>query len=475
VTRAAATSRAVPVVMALAATIAAAPPAVRAQTPPITVHNSSPLAICFVSIFRPEGDTGPERLPGEETIEPGASRAFEVGPGSWNVMAGDCDDGATLGFAFHLPPGAETTVGGSGRVAVRIQNERGERVCEVRESDGDNVLPYWRDSENPSYVESLPMDAGEAQWVFLSPGVHALEARSCDGETVQSGEIDVPRQTVWKVALEPPPACTVPTEAPRITGLERLYFRRIEGRLAGDPSIAQAIGARAVKALLPEKLRPGQRHWEPAAAENTDRVLGVQDFQISAPGGAHEWLLREVRDTSNRLTEEWWAFYDDGCRTDVWYFTPDPALTEGKLVTEIALQAVTRPEADGLNLAVAGQMDRPAGAWWQMSADLLFRVSADGFALQRVANRTRVFHDYDRLQKPVTMSAVVERDVTLEGTPMVEVRSRDGISPRRAKACLEAAEGIGGSAMAQCLVAGPGADVRHRPRQEPSPIERGGR
>jgi hypothetical protein len=443
------------------------------QSAAITIDNASTLEICSAYVFRPDGDEGADRLGDVETIAPAASRAFEVGPGRWNVMVRDCEDGTIVDFAFRLPAGSEMTVGGRGAVPVKIRNAGDERLCEVKDGD-DNVLPHWSDPAYPSSREFAALDSGEAAWIFLPPGVHTLAARSCEGETVQYGRIEVPRQTVWTVDGQAAAECQVRDAPRRILGLERLYFRRIDGPTASDASVAKSIGVAALRPLIPETLGDGPRYWQRFFPEETaGRDLTVQDFPLPTPEGAPEWVLREVRDTSNRLTEQWWLLYDDGCRVDAWYFTPDPGLMEGKLLTELAIASVARPQPDHFVVSVAGRMDRPGGAWWQMTADLVFALAQGGATLQRVANRSRVDHDYDRSGVPITMGAVVERDVTHEGKSMVEVRSRAGISERRAAPCLsETAKVTSAVGVAECLVAGPGASVRYRPLEDPSPIER---
>jgi hypothetical protein len=262
--------------------------------------------------------------------------------------------------------------------------------------------------------------------------------------------------------------CRSAGSAPRIRGLERLYFRHIDGPLDRDPSVTNSIGAATLRVLMPATLRGTPRDGRPLVPADTDRELSVRDFPISGNGA--EWLLREVRDTSHRITEQWWVLYEKGCRVDAWYFTPDPRLTDDKLLTDVGVVAVSHPAVDRLVLSVAGRMDRPAGAWWEMSGDLLFSLAAGTATLQRVANRTSVFHDYDRGTAPITLSAVVERDVTREGKQMVEVRTLDGIDEPDGEPCLDPEKATTG--LAACLIAKPGVQLRYRPIEEPSPIER---
>jgi hypothetical protein len=443
----------------------------------ITIRNASPLEICEVAIFAPGADPVENRLDDDERIAPGASRRFAVGPGPWNVLTADCDDGTPVGLDFRRPAG-EMTVGGAGTVALKIQNAREERVCEVREGE-DNLLPHWAHPANPSYRELWPIDPGETQWVLLPPGVHFLEARSCGGESIQEAEVEVPHQATWKLEPHPPAGCTVRAGAPRVTGLERLYFRKIEGPMADDASVTTAIDPAALRRLLPEKLPTGRRYWESGTATDTDRELRVQDHLLPTAAGEPEWLLREVQDTSVRMPQQWWVFYEDGCRTDGWYFTPARDLTEGKLLTDVRLVRIERPAPARMTLSVAGRMDRPAGAWWEMSADLLFGVSSEGIRLERVANRTYVYSDYDRGEGSVSMSALVERDVVHDGRPMVEVRGKGGIDERTRVRCAldpEVTEvGLDGAVSPECVTAGAGATVKYRAQDAPSYMERGGR
>jgi hypothetical protein len=359
-----------------------------------TVANHSPIPICQVFIgTRDADDLGPNRLDEDETIASGQQRAFVVEPGTHDLMASDCD-GATLIYAFA--PVGEVAIGADGTVPMAVVNDSGQSVCEILDEDLEssrNLLPHLRDKENPTLVEYAPMEAGESHWLFLTPGPHHLTVKTCDDkELARAEEVAIPHAGAWTIggAENAPATCALNTPAPRLLGLERVYFEAIDGPAARHPSVAQAIDPKTLRLLLPEMLREGVRYWQPYSPRRTDRVLRATDFRVPSPSPSiQELLLREVEDTSSGLPQQWWMLYADGCRVNGWYFTPAPQRSEGKLLTDLRIGAVTQPQAGQIAMAVHGEMQRPGGVHWSKSADLLFSASGDAIRLEAVRDERK--------------------------------------------------------------------------------------
>ncbi|HEV7499676.1 MAG TPA: hypothetical protein VGQ33_06715, partial [Vicinamibacteria bacterium] len=279
----------------------------------------------------------------------------------------------------------------------------------------------------------------------------------------------------------------------RFVDLERLYFQRIIGRMAAHPSVARSLHAIGLKALLPESLRPADRHWEIAFPDQADAgSLSVQDFRVPLRG--RELVLREVEDSSARLTEQWWVLYAKGHRTDAWYFVPDPARMDNKLLTDLSIGSVDAPRPGLLVLHVSGSMLRPAGAWWVRGAELTFSAANHDLRLARVSDRYFASRDYDRGEGEPPISVRTYGDVEEAPGALSEVRSYDAVPSPVLKQCAGGDGGIAGDAgpvggkaaaaepfdpsdpidesTARCITATAGATVERQPAT-PSLIERG--
>lgn len=274
----------------------------------------------------------------------------------------------------------------------------------------------------------------------------------------------------------PAPAaeCTPRAEHARFAGLERLYFERIEGRVADHGSVARAVDPAALRALLPEKT-PRVPHLRPFRPETTERELTAQDFRLPGTDGL---LLRQVTDSSQRLAEQWWLLYDGPCRADAWYFVPQPSRTENKLLTEVRVDAVRMPGIGRLAFDVGGTMLRPGGAWWRMTATLAFTLSGAEITLERVAAYRRITRGYESEGQATSLTVTDERPVTRAGQAQVEIRRASSSRPAAGHACPVPPEDDGDSAAAvdawvACALEAP--EVGHRAADTPSALERGGK
>jgi hypothetical protein len=182
---------------------------------------------------------------------------------------------------------------------------------------------------------------------------------------------------------------------------------------------------------------------------------------------------------------------------------PSPARTEGKLLTELSIYDLQQPRAGVLVLRVSGSMMRPAGAWWERGADLIFSAAGNEIRLERVSDRYFASRDYDRGEgdppidvrtyapldegAPVSPTDVGSKDKvgpTDKAGPMIEVRSHDAVPDAVLRECavetghadkaedFDPSEPVGES-IAGCVTARPGATVERLPAATPSFIERG--
>ena len=260
---------------------------------------------------------------------------------------------------------------------------------------------------------------------------------------------------------------------PRFAGLEGLYFERTD-----DPGRG-AWRADAVRCLLPERLPPGP--CARAAADEED--LSVRDVPLAIGGASGRVVLRQVHDRVHRITEQWWCLYQNGRRSECWFFAPDPQRTENKLLADYEVAEVRAPEPGRIVLRSCGRMLRPQGAWWWHGKDFAFTVSGTTLRFDHVLGRFYFSRGYDlgeKEQPPLSVS--IERPVP--GSERLETRSINPVTEAMIERCRyrdplnvegETVTCADLERSAQCLTSGPEAEVRSRERREPSFIERGGK
>lgn len=266
---------------------------------------------------------------------------------------------------------------------------------------------------------------------------------------------------------------------PRFTGLERLYFQRLDA-----PASVEAFHAAAAARLLPEVLPRSQRFAEPRSDEEAEDLF-VQDFTLPPVVAAGELVLRQVIDRTHRISDQWWALYRDGRRTDLWFFTAhvidagDGASPRtGKALSSLAIERVLAPAADRLVLRVCGGMARPQGAWWTGRRDLDFTVAGGELRYRRALTRFSIGQGHDLGDGPPAPSATTERDDP-EHPGRVAVRRLDSPTAAVLTACgftdeADARDCDALEKIALCLTERPEARQTHRGAEEPTFIERGG-
>ena len=153
----------------------------------------------------------------------------------------------------------------------------------------------------------------------------------------------------------------------RLEGLERLYFERVVG--LGDQHSATRP-SQDVASLIPAVLARPEFATRVSQPKEPDGQLLVRDFELPLGSIKHRIWIREVSDVSHpRISELWWALYDDGSRTDVWYFTANPDRTDGKMLSNYLLNSVSMATSELAVFRVQGEMFRPGGAWWIVGKD----------------------------------------------------------------------------------------------------------
>jgi hypothetical protein len=249
--------------------------------------------------------------------------------------------------------------------------------------------------------------------------------------------------------------------------------------LAGAATPSHSLRSEPVscgEACFPEALPARQWHTE---AYRTDAVT-VQDFRIPVQGSRSNLLLRQVLDRQHpRITEQYWALYENGLRVDCWFFSPAPeANSEGKLLAPYEVSQVLAGQDGSVVFRTFGSMHRPGGSGWMQGKDFVFTVSQSALKFQYAVGR--FFLSYG-----ARLEVNGERLIQREGQRVIEVRIRNSIPATALVRCgyqdpaeselEEAAYYRELERAVRCLLDEPDATTRYRRLAEPSFIERGGR
>jgi hypothetical protein len=255
-----------------------------------------------------------------------------------------------------------------------------------------------------------------------------------------------------------------PAEPIRLTGLDRLYFERMT-----DPAEAETCGPE-VSRLLPARLEESA-----TAATEEDGLCDEfesRDFDLPASGALR---LRQVVDRNHpRIAVQYWAVYEGGVRSDLWWFAPLPERTGGKLLSPYEV-SVVEATPDGFVLRTCGIMVRPHGAWWARGSDLAFTASGGKIAYRSIGLRFAAGREADLGDEPVPRAWLrTERTDAARG--IVETREVAAL-PAVQQACgfgenLEDAGCDDLERFARCATARPEAEVGTGPAGEPPFPER---
>lgn len=201
----------------------------------------------------------------------------------------------------------------------------------------------------------------------------------------------------------------IPALSPlRLQGLDRVYFQHV-----GGPEDRSAVPP-SVGALLPEVILAANSEPKTTAKQEGDdeNEVQVRDFRLPLQRSPRRLFLRQIlvdRETS-RVTELWWALYDEGRRSDVWYFSANRIENENKALSNYEIESASASGSDSLELRVRGMMFRPQGAFWITGKAFSFSSKGDMLALSRVRNVFGFFRDYDTGDRPPSVDVVTERE-----------------------------------------------------------------
>ena len=191
------------------------------------------------------------------------------------------------------------------------------------------------------------------------------------------------------------------TSGTRFQGLDRLYFEKVE-----------RVPSQLVRFLPEARRENGSRTKTKIMEGELETYVEVHDFLLPLRGEPRKLSLREIvaRPETSRITEVWWALYDEGKRTDVWYFKADPIRTENKALSNYEIESV-RASGGVVELQVRGMMFRPQGAWWVTGKILSFSVQDNHLVLFRVRNAFGFFQDYDLGESVPPIHVSIEHEV----------------------------------------------------------------
>jgi hypothetical protein len=213
----------------------------------------------------------------------------------------------------------------------------------------------------------------------------------------------------------------------RLQGLDRMYFSRAAapgGSLSGAPQTARM--------LLPETLEKPQYVSTDSKPVDSEGLVFARDLEFPLGSPGHRVWIREVIDSHHpRISELWWALYDQGRRSDVWYFTVDPDQADGKVLSNYRLEDISLLAKDRVVFRVRGEMFRPAGAWWIVGKEFIFHADDRVIDLVQVQNTFGFFHSYDIGDSGAVLSVSTEREVN----GRLEERSMGVVSGTGARAC----------------------------------------
>src|SRR5215472_11454144 len=196
----------------------------------------------------------------------------------------------------------------------------------------------------------------------------------------------------------------------RLQGLDRLYFEHV-----GEKEDHLQIPSFLVE-LLPARIQAVNFTSRKTVREMHDGELELQaeirDFHLLMGQARGDLWLRQISVGTGaaRITQLWWALYDHGHSTDVWYFTANPERTDSKALSNYEIQAASAT-ADSVKLRVYGSMFRPGGAWWVTGKTFFFAVEGKALRLSRVTNDFGFFQDYGVADTSDSVDVTTEQEV----------------------------------------------------------------
>jgi hypothetical protein len=187
----------------------------------------------------------------------------------------------------------------------------------------------------------------------------------------------------------------------RLDGLDRLYFQRVWKPGAALDTLS------GMGSLLPERIRESDFSAKPTIREE---FFNVRDFRLpSESRGRKVWIRQVIDDRSYRMRDLWWALYDHGRRSDVWYFTPRIEVVE-KILYNYEIDSVSTAGKGSIALRIRGSMFRPGGNWIITGKVFTFSVSEVGLTFSCVRNAFYLSHWYDSEDEHPSFHVSTERE-----------------------------------------------------------------
>ncbi len=163
----------------------------------ITIENQSPDEICYVLISPSSDDSwGDDRLGGDEVVEPGDSRVFNMPDDTYDIRVETCDE-AAMATAWEIDRDYTIRVGDRNRdVRLLVINESTSEVCYVlvSPSSADDWGEDWLGG-----MESLPPNQG--RMFYVEADTYDLQAVDCDDNVLsEEYQVDLTSDLTWRLS-----------------------------------------------------------------------------------------------------------------------------------------------------------------------------------------------------------------------------------------------------------------------------------
>jgi len=187
----------------------------------------------------------------------------------------------------------------------------------------------------------------------------------------------------------------------RLAGLDRIYFKH-----TGDQADRLPLPP-YVETSLPAEIKGVDVSSRKVSGKVKDRELEydaeIQDFHLPLHDSNDLWLRQIVLNRqSARITSSWWALYDRGHRSDVWFFRADPDENEHKMLPNYEIVDISAHD-DGFDLRIYGSMFRPQGVYAVNGKTFHFTRHDRVLDFSGVLNNFGFFRSYDTTKVSMTM------------------------------------------------------------------------
>ncbi len=160
----------------------------------VKVANHTPDEICYVFISPTSQDTwGDDQLGGQDTIAAGASKTFNMGQDTYDVLVEKCDE-ATMATAWDVSNDTTVDVGTTGAdIRLLIDNGSSTEVCYVYISP--STSDQWGDDWMGSKESLQP---GSTRIFYVTSGTYDLQVADCDGNSLSEEQgADLTSDLTW--------------------------------------------------------------------------------------------------------------------------------------------------------------------------------------------------------------------------------------------------------------------------------------